>query len=196
MGVRLKLFLCVTFLCCELLTSQTIYFAPSRLGDTPQSEAFTTSWYSKHLQAMNEPSLWEESKKPETHIYRFLWLRTFDHPVSVRVVIKDDGSAEVFTKIMSGQGGYEPGRLIKNTKRRLSKEYVEYGILQMLENARFWTLPTREEADPNMVHLDGAQWIMEGVRDGKYHVVDRWSPASGEYKAMCVRFLIDLGKLK
>jgi hypothetical protein len=29
--------------------------------------------------------------------------------------------------------------------------------------------------------MDGAQWIMEGYREGRYHVVDRQSPAPSAY---------------
>jgi hypothetical protein len=183
-------------LTCGLLPAQTAYFPPETLGETPESSDFVLHWYSKHLRAMNEPSLLAQSKDPKAHTYRFLWLRTFHHPVSVRVEINSDGSAEVFTKVLSGAGGYEPGKLIKNTKKHLSKDYVEHVLLEMINTARFWTLPTRENSDLNLIHLDGAQWVMEGVKDGKYHVVDRWSPKCGEYKAVCTRFLINLGGLK
>ena len=36
---------------------------------------------------------------------------------------------------------------------------------------------------------DGAQWILEGMKDGRYHVVDRWSPDGGDYRAACLHLL-------
>jgi hypothetical protein len=74
-------------------------------------------------------------------------------------------------------------------------------VLQMIDVAHFWTLPSRQQDEPNpdgsvTVGLDGAQWVMEGVKDGKYHVVDRWSPSCGEYKGMCMCLVIDLGRLR
>jgi hypothetical protein len=30
--------------------------------------------------------------------------------------------------------------------------------------------------------MDGARWILEDVRDGKYHLVDRWSPDTGTFR--------------
>ncbi len=35
-----------------------------------------------------------------------------------------------------------------------------------------WDLPTRGQ-DPQ---CDGAGWILEAVKGGHYHIVDRWSP--------------------
>ncbi len=37
--------------------------------------------------------------------------------------------------------------------------------------------------------MDGSQWVLEGVRDGRYHVVDRWSPESGLYRETCLILL-------
>ncbi len=194
--IRLNRLAATLLLSCGLLAGQTAYFPPDRFGETPKDSQFSIEWYSKHLLAMNEPSLFELSKDSQAHAYRFLWLRTFDPPVGVRVVIHADGSAEVITKVLSGQGGYEPGRLKKSTRRRLPKEYVKYELQEIIEGAQFWNLPTREDVDPNFVGLDGARWIMEGVKGGKYHVVDRWSPEGGRYKRLCTYFLIDLGRLR
>ncbi len=42
---------------------------------------------------------------------------------------------------------------------------------------RFWQLPTEETA--GVIGMDGARWIVEGVKAGRYHLVDRWSPKDG-----------------
>jgi hypothetical protein len=44
--------------------------------------------------------------------------------------------------------------------------------------------------------LDGAQWILEGVKNGKYQVTDRWSPEVGPIRNLGIMMLIDLAKLK
>ena len=51
---------------------------------------------------------------------------------------------------------------------------------------RYWTMPTVEE---NSVGVDGAQWIVEGVRNGKYHLVDRWSPDTGAFREAALLLL-------
>ena len=37
--------------------------------------------------------------------------------------------------------------------------------------------------------LDGAQWIIEGLLNGNYHIVDRWSPEEGSIRAIGLHFL-------
>jgi hypothetical protein len=44
--------------------------------------------------------------------------------------------------------------------------------------------------------VDGAQWIIEGVRNGSYHIVDRWSPTNGEIRALGLFMVNELAKMK
>lgn len=44
--------------------------------------------------------------------------------------------------------------------------------------------------------VDGAQWIIEGVRNKTYHVVDRWSPKDGSVRALGLFIVTDLVKMK
>ena len=52
--------------------------------------------------------------------------------------------------------------------------------------AAFWDAPTE---DPGKNGEDGAQWIIEGRRQGRYHVVERWSPKSGPIRSAGEAFL-------
>ena len=143
---------------------------------------------------MHEPSLFEGQTDTRLFAYRFLWLRSFHHPVSIRMVIQGDGQALVTTKIADGAGGYEPGRLISNTSRYLTKEQTSF-FVERIAGSGFWDAPTRE-VSPGVVNLDGAEWIFEGVKDGKYHVLDRWSPKEGPMHDIGIMMLIDVAKLK
>jgi hypothetical protein len=40
-----------------------------------------------------------------------------------------------------------------------------------------------------VVCADGAQWVLEGVRLGTYHVVDRWSSRGIPYRGAVLRLL-------
>jgi hypothetical protein len=162
----------VLLLTAGVLSAQQ-YFPSGVLGETQESHKFSVDWYSKHLTALQEPSLWELSKQDaKAHVYRFLWLRSFDHPVAIRLAVKPDGTGLLTTKMTSGQGGHEPGRLIRIRIARSSQQQTQW-FLDRIEEANFWKLPSREELG---VALDGAQWIFEALKDGKYHIVDRWSP--------------------
>jgi hypothetical protein len=189
-GVRILV--CSIFLIAATLSFGQSGFSPDgSLGkDNPLPE-----WYSKHLNALHEPSLWESSKTLNAQTYRFLWLRTFDHPIAIRLDVKPDGNSLLTTKISSGQGGYEPGRLIRNSARKLSKEQTAW-FLARIEELHFWSLPTKEAEEPNVINLDGAEWVLEGTKDGDYHLVDRWSPDKGAVHALGIIMLIDLAKLK
>lgn len=43
--------------------------------------------------------------------------------------------------------------------------------------------------DENPVGLDGAGWLLEGVKQDQYHVVHRQSPAEGAYRELCIYLL-------
>jgi hypothetical protein len=193
------------FLCfAPAQASQTDYFPPATLDGTEQSSHFKEQWYSGQLRALKEPSLWELSKTQTTQTFRFLWLRSFDRPISVRLDVHQDGTGLLTTKATSGQGGYKPGGLVMNKTRALTKEQTKWA-LDRINEAGFWGLPTyekpKEGVGPNgektvQIDLDGAQWILEGVKDGKYQVTDRWSPENGPVRTLGIMMLIDLAKLK
>jgi hypothetical protein len=151
--------------------------------------------YSGHLKALGEPSLWEASKKTKGTVYRFLWLRSFDHPVVIRLAVNGDATGTLVVKVTSGGGGYKPGKLIENRTRKLSKQQTEW-FLDRVEELKYWELPSREEKAANVVNLDGAQWIVEAMKDGNYKIVDRWSPENGPINRIGLMMTIDLAKMK
>jgi hypothetical protein len=145
--------------------SQTV---DSRKTDPPSGPS------QKHLRALREPRLEGLASDSSNHVYRFTWLRTFHHPLAVRIVIAPNGNGAAFIKETSGQGGYEPGKLVRNRQIRLNRDAVD-ALLESFEKAKFWREPT-EKGPVDEIVLDGAYWIFEGVRGGKYHRVMRWSP--------------------
>jgi len=169
------------------------YFPPGVLACDDQQEAFLTNWYSKALRALGEPTLWALSRDDSrAMVYRFLWLRSFHHPVSVRLVLKPDLTGVVISKSTGGAGGYDPGALIRNESASVGRRGTTL-LLARLGQAHFWELPPRN--GPGGV--DGAQWVLEGVENGRYHVVDRWSP--GETDAVYtlgMTFLLDLADMR
>jgi hypothetical protein len=187
----LPILLLSTMLC----FGQSIYFPNRILNEDAQADKSQREWYSKFLTALHEPSFWQSSKTQKVQSYRFLWLRSFHHPISVRLDAQPDGTALLTTKITSGQGGYEPGHIIEDRKQKLTKQQTDW-FLDRIEELKFWTLPTSPPKDPNVVTVDGAQWVLEGIKDGHYHVVDRWSPDKSEVHTLGIIMLIDLAKLK
>ena len=165
----------------------TEYFVPAGVlePDRPDSDAFVRAWYSKHLRVMGEPSL-SCGQTAEAESYRFTWLRTFNRPVSVRIV-RDAVGVRLVAVELTGAGGYDPGTIATRTEKRISG--VDWQVLSAaLSKASFWRMPTRP-TEPT-VGLDGSQWIVEGRRGrGEYHIVDRWTPRRGGYRDAGLTFL-------
>src|SRR3984957_20761622 len=116
---------------------------------------------------MREPSISAASKDESLVAYRFLWLRTFHHPIAIRLTIRRDGNASMIAKMTNGQGGYNPGNLLQNTGIEIPRDQVEQ-FSRLLQEAGFWASQTG-----NMeAGLDGAEWVLEGVKNGAYRVVD------------------------
>ncbi|GMT49089.1 MAG: hypothetical protein IEMM0008_0628 [bacterium] len=158
------------------------YFPKNKMGES------YAKWYSKHLRKMNEPILYTVTNK-KIEIYRFTWLRTFHHPIMIRVY-QSGKKSFLIAKELSGAGGYDPGEMKHNVKRQLHKKEWQ-NILTHVKRSSYWFLKTKIDD----LGLDGAQWIMEGVKKGKYHVVDRWSPEKGSYRELCL-YLLKLSGLK
>jgi hypothetical protein len=104
---------------------------------------------------------------------RLTWIPSFHPSVTIRVTTAPDGN-RLTGKILNGAGGYEPGSVARETIIALSAGDVSI-LAQRFAEARFWELPTIPAPD-GAIGLDGAQWILEGLSGGRYHVVDRWSP--------------------
>jgi hypothetical protein len=143
------------------------YFPVGTFGPR-NSDLFVREWYSKHLVAMEEPSL-SCGVLEDTETYRFLWLRTFHNPVAVRVFRRgyDYGLEAV---ILDGAGGYNPGHVSRRVTRALSHDEWQT-VIARLEGVQFWQMASKNYD----LGFDGAQWIVEARRDGRYHIVDRWT---------------------
>lgn len=167
----------------EISISKSGYFPEGIFsGNWKGRDDFINNWYASHLYAMNEQSLisgFDENKE----VYRFLWLRSFHHPIFVRVQRKN-GKIMLFSKEMNGAGGYKPGESIRFEYKNLNDEQW-CNFESLLEKANYWKMPTNHKDSGN----DGAQWILEGVKDNRYHIVDRWTPENGEFRDACLYLL-------
>ena len=173
--------------------SSVFYFVTKpTLQDTSQSalDTFVNAWYSKMLFALKEPII--SNYKGDKEIYRFTWLRTFHHPVSIRLE-KQDNIIKLFSKISSGAGGYEPGHLIMDTSFNVAEDDYR-SLINKLEEANFWNIPT-EKRDNN--GEDGSEWIIEAIKDNKYHMATRWTPTKDYEKSFrkVGEYLINISKI-
>jgi hypothetical protein len=153
-------------------------------------DTFVNRWYSSHLLAMNEPKLSNESQATNENIIRFLWLRTFHEPVSIRLNSNETGYRMV-AKSLTGKGGCEPGTMAELNVIDLNNSQI-LTLEAILSECKFY----EEDTTDKSMGKDGSQWIVELQMNGKYHVVDRWSPEPEECLYTLGKFLIQASSLK
>lgn len=159
--------------CSVALSDQSRALRNGRPHNFPtELDPLRKGWYASMMQALHENYLWKEDNKQE--VYRFIWLRTFHHPVAVRVE-HTNGSTIAVQKESSGAGGYEPGRLIVD--RQTAVTNAEFSTLKTkFDTALFWREPFDKTSEYG---CDGAVWIFEARNAKGYHVIERWAPKQG-----------------
>lgn len=158
------------------------------LPANPEVNDIIDSMTSVHLEAMREPSLYRRAQRePATTSYRFLWLATGEHPISIR--LDRTGAASTLRVARhDGPPGLTAGKLTVDRTIRLTEPQAQ-NLVDLIERTRFWTAPT--EVQENRGIADGDGIVIEGIKGGKYHVINRAGSAAGEsYKAFC-RLLLD-----
>ncbi len=158
--------------------------------------AFEAKWYGKCLERMNEPRLPDYAKDVNADVYRIMILPTWGNPIVVRV----QRHGELFSLLarrLDGQAGYDPGKLVEAKDIELGADDSK-ALEVLIRNLNFFHLPTND----NLIGMDGDESIIEGVSQGKYHVVERWCAASYDpqkrgltaFLALC-KFLLDKSTL-
>jgi len=156
-------------------------------ADDASEKIRTGTRYKNTLAVFREPELFPPATN-NSDAYRLLVTATFYHPVIIR--IQNNGTHHVLhAKWLSGQVGYDWGTFQSEKTRNLTqKEWRR--LNQLLNRASFWTTPYEQvKPQPNekgemTVCLDGVDWFLEGSARGTYHVVDRYCPDEGAFKAV------------
>jgi hypothetical protein len=155
------------------------YFPPltfvSRVGD------FQLHWYSRELYALGERPLWPPTSENQ-RAYRITVIPAFSESESATLKVMDDGSSNVSLRTT---GRYRRSLAIDKSKTISAKQAADF--TDVLNRIQFWQLPTES---PHR-GFDGAEWILEGVQDGTYHVVVRWCPGKEPF-GEAARKLFDL----
>jgi hypothetical protein len=145
------------------------YFPPRTFSS--RAAGFDIAWYSNDMYQLGETPLWPVSSDNEK-TYRLTHLGAFSGPKAVTLRILPDGSGQLTsTELEQSQNQQKEERTSAVTKDQVSS------FITRLEQAQFWQLPT----ESRRLGEDGADWILEGVQDGRYHVVVRWCPGLYEH---------------
>ena len=127
---------------------------------------FMNGWFSEQLCALGVGPLYDSTEE----VYRFTYIHAFGEPYTIEVTLQQDGTGTLHYAV-----GDEPASsssvIILEGDILLTQEQVKL-LQDALTEADFWNLPDEIEQRG----LDGSEWILEGVKDGTYHAVDRWAP--------------------
>jgi len=132
-------------------------------------------------------------------IYRLTIIPAFYNPIKIRLE-KHDANYILVAKRLSGQGDFDAGTLKAEKRRRLKPAEWEH-LTQMLRDVSFWELPYLEkkpEPKPNdkaeTICLHGSEWVLEGVKNGNFHAVNRYCEETEGLHAIAL-YLVKLSRL-
>jgi len=162
-------------------------YAGISAGDNLHLNMYTNISYSLTLREFEEPVLYNYRGLDE--IYRITWLRAFHLPIVFRFQ-KQGFNFLLTTKVLLQRSNEYPDELETNTITSVSF-FKWYKFKGKLAEADFWKLNSNDaSAQPN----DGSEWMVEGVKEGKYQMIARWSPEPDLRKA-CL-YLLSISNLK
>jgi hypothetical protein len=152
------------------------------------------TYFAPYLRKMEEPSLYAMRNDTNLTVYRFLYLRSFHDPISIRVQPQGE---HAIIKIARLKGPRLPEAKKLPDMTLSTNKAIITNLAKILEESGFWRAPSGEEP----MGVDGAFWVLEALDRGRYHVMDRWSPDEDlerrklqPFKETCLHFL-RLGQL-
>ena len=182
--------------CCSLLAvvactdeeiSSNGFFPLSEEGGKNSIPRIRGEWYSSQLTSLKEEPLYAKRKEKNLEVYRFTFLPAWGSSKAT-TIFRDGGELRVRSRRLDGEDGFEPGELVEEFERELRGSESE-SLFRLLEEVDFTDDATEKKG---AMGEDGTQWILEGVHDGQYHVLDRWSPDSRMDKETTLAPLVEL----
>jgi hypothetical protein len=157
-------------LCCAvaLAFAEDSYFPIKMKPGDEGVTTFESQWYGKSLQQMKEPRLPDFARDANAEVYRLMILPTWGNSIVVRIR-RHEKLYSLSARRLDGQAGYDPGKLAEAKDFDLSEDDSN-ALEALLQNLHFFGMP----ANDDVRGFDGDEWILEGVSQGKYHLVQRW----------------------
>ncbi|MDX2038136.1 MAG: hypothetical protein SFX72_15920 [Isosphaeraceae bacterium] len=152
--------------------------------------------YSGHFASFKEPSLWELSKKDKQRVvYRIVWytmLRDLD-PLCIRIEKKSEQYTLRLSQHQRGNKSRYGGALVLEQSRKLtSREWAK--VASLIDKSGFWTAPA--EIQETRGYADGDCILIEGVKDGKHHVIERMAVLAKPSYQELARTLLEMSGSK
>jgi hypothetical protein len=148
--------------------------------DVVKTDSPSASMYPKQLVAFDDKSLSELPREGNKLIYRISCSPSFAPSVCVRLHVNEAGDGIVFlNRWCGGRRALDHRQYFpEGTQCEVSAPEVSK-FLALVKSIDFWNIPPRLDSPPD---FDGSTWVLEGVRNGAYHVVSRQSPKDGDFR--------------
>lgn len=147
-----------------------------------------TRFFAEYLHFFDEPSLLPAIQDRTVVSYRFeSWMRRGSQILVVRLSLNPDGSARVVTVDQSGN----PAAVHRTERSAPAVEVKKF--LELIEKANFWSTSTMRNDQREA--YDGVPWVLEGLREAKYHAVIRDDWPSSPSNELLRYLTIDLAKV-
>jgi hypothetical protein len=133
---------------------------------------FDRAFFERCRVALAEPSLSVATKNKAAEAYRLFYLPSFRDHVSIRINIWSAGTGRV-TWHRLNRSRCDPGDVDERT-HSISPEDVAR-LREAMAQAGFWSMvgDQRKSGEEQIVCSDGVGAFLEGVNDGRHHVVSR-----------------------
>lgn len=136
---------------------------------TGPAAQLTNFWYSRVLYGLREQPLWGGSQTTE-ETWRFTHIGAWGRSQTVSLFIHSNGSGSIRLRSFDLD---RTGSLSRPDSIEIPADQVSR-FLEALKGAEFWTASTHIRSNG----LDGAEWVLEGQKQGQYHIVTRWCPGT------------------
>ena len=165
-------------------------FAEGLLPDTcgterPRLSDGETRWFSRQWAAACEPPLPSalSGQLDDQFTFRFSFMPSFDTPIFMRLETHRE-THRLIAKQMTGDGGYEPGIILRSKEIEISDEEVaaiRKSLANIFANRDAEVAKARSEGPKETCFgmLDGTMWIFEVVENDRYDLIQRNSPNDG-----------------
>lgn len=161
------------------------YFPPLVFAPQAEADHVLAAACAAQLRALEEEPLYAAEPPPARECYRLTWLRPEHSPVVVRVEVRPEGGGALTIKMGSRRGGIDGTEKFRRHETRVLGAGEVAAVRAAFGERKFFELiPCVEPAE-----ADGAEWIVEAVVAGRYHVVARWSPTSGPVHELGLKFM-------
>ena len=166
----------------------TAYFPDNR---SDRADSIIRQWCSSILYSIHEPVLYNYSGEGES--IRFVWLRPFGKPVSVRLNHFNDTAFAIIKVLEKKTAEKGDQSVIMDTLIMLDKEKWQESLTS-LENNAFWNTKPADTASGAI--KDCTVWFLESRVNNKYNFINRCDDGSFSSKEFNVlaKKMLELGE--